>query len=417
MELFVSFSEIMHYFRKTRVRFALVVLIFGVLFGLAPLKLVHHVYTASTTFSLTASVPNNADSNYYLQYTGILNSRVLSSIAMAQANELVTATAQQVGVDPAEIVKITAEQQNSAPVVKLSLQTTDAEKAALLSDTAAQILTQQLVQQFPSPALTATLSDKAMPVEAESRKAAMAKTGILGLAIGFILYVCFGIVMVLSDRTVRNSRFAEESFHTTLLAELGSGDVSDACRKLRAAALHQSQGSRSFLISEVCEKNGGEAVAAGFATALAQTGKQVLLLDANLREPTLAADLGVTPGKTLADVLSGACAAEDAAISVPAQSGLRLLPGAPLNGQDPADAFAGEKFSELLKKLTAAYDYVVIAAPAEARYPDAENIASLAQAVILSVRYGSTPFERLGDSFHRMTAAGGKVIGFVTTNA
>lgn len=88
MELFVSFSEFMHFFKKTRVKFLLVVLLFGVLCGLLPLKLHQLSYSGHTTIAVSCEVPDNADTDYRLQYTNILYSRVQTVVAMANANSL-----------------------------------------------------------------------------------------------------------------------------------------------------------------------------------------------------------------------------------------------------------------------------------------------------------------------------------------
>lgn len=417
MELFVSFSEIMRFFKKTRLRFVLVVLVVGLLSSLLPLKFVRPVYSASTTFSVTCGVPNGVDSDYHLQYTNILYSRVQSAVAMASGSDLAAQTAQAAGVDPSEVVKISAEQLNSAPVVKLTLQSTNAADAAKLADTASKVLTDSLVKDFPNPQLSATITDHAAPQSAQSNKRGMMKAGGIGLVLGFILYVCYGLIAVLSDRTIRNSRYAEEALHTKLLAEIPEKDKEDSYRKMRAAAVHQAEGGKSFLVTEVCQKNGGEEVSSGLACALAQTGKTVLLIDADLREPKLAAQFGVTPKHSLSEVLGGSCPVSDAVSDVSGRKGLFLLSGSAAVKGNPADLFAGSPFADLINVAMKHYDYVVVSAPSEDRYPDAENIAHLMQAVVVSVRYGSTPLEHLSEALHRLSAAGGKVVGFVTTGA
>ena len=419
MELFVSFSEIMHFYRKNRVRFALVVLAFGIVGGLLPLKFVRPVYTGSTVFTVTCGVPGGVDSDYHLQYTNILYSRVQSAVALASGDELLQRTAEAAGVDPAEVTKITAEQENSSPVVKLSLSTTNADKAAQLSDTAAELLCRELSEKFPDPVLTTSISDHAAPQHPQSKRSSMLKGGIIGLVIGLIAYVCFGILAVLSDKTIRNSRFAEEALKVRLLAEVPheSRDRNHALRTLRAAALNQAGAARSFLIANVCEHNGSDLLAAGFAASLALTGRTVLLVDGDLRSPKLAELLKLQPEKTLNDVLAGSCTLPQAAVPVPGTSGLSLLSGAAVPDLAPADLFAGEAFAKLVSEASGLYDYVVFHAPSEMHYPDAESLARSVSSVILAVKYGSTPFTELRESCSRISAAGGNVIGFVTTNA
>lgn len=417
MELFVSFSEIRHFYKKNWIKFILVVLAFGIVGGLLPLKFVHHVYSGSTVFTVTCGVPDGADSDYHLQYTNILYSRVQSAVALASGDDLLKKTAEKVGVDPSEITKITAEQQNSAPVVKLTVNTTNAAKAALLSDTAAKLLTQKLVQLFPNPTLTANISDRSAEAKPQSNRSAMLKAGILGMVIGFLIFVCAGLLMVLSDKTIRNSRFAEEMLRVRLLAEVPheNRDKDNAYRSLRAAALNQTE-SRRFLVANVCEHNGGDQVAAGFASALARIGKTVLAVDCDLRKPKLAGLLNLKPEHTLNEVLADACTLSQAVVPAGEIRGFSLLSGEAVPGGSPADLFAGGDFAKLVQEASSSYDYVIFYAPSEVRYPDAENLTKEAGSVILSVKYGQTPLSELQESCSRISAAGGKVVGFVTTN-
>ncbi len=417
MELFVSFSEIARYFRRNRPKFILVILAAGIVCGLLPLKFAQHTYSGNTTLTFTCPVPENAESDYQLQYTNVLYSRVQAAVALAEENKLLTETARRSGVDEADISKITAEQLNSSPVVKVTVYTSNAGKAALLSDTAAQLLADDMEKQFPSPKLTARISDPSVPAKPQSKKSAMVKSGILGLLLGFVLSLCYGIIRVLSDHTVRNSRFAEEALKTSLLAEIPAGNSGDAFRRMRSAALHQAPDAGIFLVTGVCSGDGGDAVAAGFAASLAQTGKTVLAVDADLHDPQLASRAGLAADKTLADVLGGSCPLEQAAAAVPSQPGLSVLAGSPVKDASPADLFAGEKFRKLLADAAGRYDYVVLCAPADADYPDAENLAGSSQAVILTIRYGSTPFQSMKEACRRIAVAGGRLAGFVTTDA
>ncbi|HEX3018492.1 MAG TPA: hypothetical protein VHP31_11660 [Caproicibacter sp.] len=420
MELFVSFSEIMHFFKRNKFKFLLVVLVFGVLCGLAPLKLLTIPYSVNSSITLSCEIPENASTDYRLQYTNILGSRVQTAIAQAASNNLLEKTAQKLGIKDTEISKITGEQMNSAPVIKLTVQTTDAEKAAEISDTAAQILADQMMQEFPSPKLSVVITDKAQPAKAQSKKSAMAKAGLLGLVLGFIAYACFGVICVLSDRSVRNARVAEEALKTKLLAEIPhetrGRNKEDAYRKLRAATLHQYGSVKNFMVSSVNDNDGGEEAAAGLALSLAQAGKKVLVVDADLRAPKLAQLLNVKASKMLNDVLIGSCSLQEAAADVPGKQNLSLLAGAQIDEESPADLFA-KGFEKFVANAEALYDFVVVYAPSEISYPDADSLAVFTQAVILTAKYGSTTYESLKEALRGMQSAGGKVIGFVITDA
>ena len=418
MELFVSFSEIMHFFRRNRIQFLVVVLAFGIVCGLLPLKFFHHSYSVNSTITLSCEVPEDAGTEYRLQYAGILNTRVQTAVAAANSRALIAKTAQKLGIDDSEIASVAGEQVLSAPVVKVTVQTTDGARAAEISDTAAQILADDMMRQFPSPKLTAALTDKALPASVGSQKSTLLKAGILGLLLGFLLYVIYGLICVLSDRSVRSSRYAEEALKLRLLGEIphGRNDEArkDAFRKMRAVALHQFGSAKCIVVESVTDGDGGDETAAGLAFSLAQAGKRVLLVDGSLREPKLAAIFGVQPEKTLNDALSGNCSAEAAAIPVAECEGLSLVSGTKTK-ESPADLFA-KGFAGFAADARQFCDYLIVYAPPERIYPDADNLLASSEAVVLNAKYGSTTYLALREAQRGTDEAGGKVAGFVVTS-
>ncbi len=419
MELFVSFTEIMEYFKRNLLKFFAVIALFGIICGLLPLRFVHNEYSTFTTVIVTCDIPENAGTDYRLQFTSILNSRVQTAIAMASGSDIITQTAQKLGIKESEITSITGTQVGTAPAVKLSASTPNAELAAQISDTAAQVISEKLTAAFPSPKISAVISDKAIPQKPQSNKSTMVKAGIIGLIIGFILCVCFGIVVVLLDKTIRNSRYVSEALQTELLGTVpkkgGEDKKLDSYRKLRAAAVNQANGKKSFLVTDVCLNNGAPSVAVGLASAIARSGKTVLVIDADLRSHTIANALNLKIEKSLVDILTGKCSAQQAVCSAQV-NGMDVISGVQSSEGDVADLLASDKFMELLQEVTPKYDEIVICAPSEVRYPDADNIAKLAGSVIMVAKYGSTAYQEFKDSFHRLKTSGGNVIGFVTTD-
>lgn len=418
MELFVSFSEIMHFFKRNLVKFILVVLAFGIVCGLMPLKYFHQSYSANATITFSCEVPEDAGTEYRLQYTGILSTRVQTALATAGSNSLLQKTAAKLGIDPAVISKISGDQLLGAPMVKVTIRTTDGSRAAEIANTAAQILADDTVQKFPSPKLTASVTDQAKPVSSSSRRSSVMKGGILGLILGFVVYIVYGLICVLGDRSVRNSRFAEESIHIKLLGEIPhdkrDGAREDAFRRARSVALHQLGDAHRIVVESISLGDGGEATAAGLAVSLAKAGRKVLLVDGDLRDPKLAKMLGVTPQKTLEDVLKGVCTAEEAASTVPDCEGLRFIAGAKTE-ENPADLLA-RTFGKFMADVDSAYDYLLVYAPAQSAYPDAGSLMESSQGVVLNAKYGSTTYLALKNAVQGTTEAGGKIAGFVVSD-
>lgn len=420
MELHVSFSEILAYFKRNLVRFVLVIAGFGLLFGLAPLKFFHPQYSASTTVLISCALPEDAQTDYRLQYTGILNNRVEAAVAMASGQDMIDEAARKLNVDPALISSVSAVQINTSPLLKITADTSQADLAARISDTTADILSEKMTRAFPSPQLTVEISDPAVPVNVQSKRALMLKSGLLGLVFGFLLSVGIGIVAVLLDRTVRNSRFAAEALHTDFLAAVPRKEPekkSASYRRLRAAILSRAKEKKRFLVADVCEQDGAAETALGLSASLAASGKRVLLVDADLHAPKIARLLSLNPRHTLADVLAGSAADPEEAEEMTGTDGLTVIAAAAQTAEKcPADLLASDAFSSLLDRLGPKFDFVIVCAPSESCYPDADNIVSRFDAVLPVAKYGSTPFAELKEAFRKLQTAGGTVVGFVTTN-
>lgn len=419
MELFVSFSEIMAYFKRNIVKLIVVLAVFCIVFGLMPLKFVHNQYSSDTTMVISCQMPETAQTDYRLQYTSILNSRVQTATAMASGHDMIKVVADKLQIDEKEITSINTVQVGTGPVVKITVNSPLADKVADMADTTAQILAEKLTSTFPSPPISTLVSDKAIAPAPQSIRSSMMKAGILGLIFGFIVFVCYGIIAVLMDKTIRNSRYVSEALHTNLLGTIPlkstESKKQDDFRILRAAAVSQANGGKSFLITDVCENNGAASVAVGFAKALASSGKKVLFMDIDFHSQAAASLLGVSPKKHLADILQGECSAEQA-ICQTQTNGLGVLYGAGSQTNPSADLLFSVRFEELINELSQKFDYIVGCAPSEVNYADADNVARLFDAVIMTAQYGSTPYQEFKDSFYRLGTAGGRIIGFVTTD-
>jgi capsular exopolysaccharide synthesis family protein len=165
---------------------------------------------------------------------------------------------------------------------------------------------------------------------------------------------------------------------------------SEAMRDLRTALLNVRAGNTPsvILISSSMEGEGKTTVAVNFAIALAQLGK-TCLLEADLRQPTVARVFKLDPRIGLTDVLNGSISLLGALKTVPGHENLAVLPCGTIP-QSPADVLSMPQMVELLDALKKKFHYVVIDSPPVIRFSDARFLSSLADEVVLVGRYGVT---------------------------
>ena len=141
-----------------------------------------------------------------------------------------------------------------------------------------------------------------------------------------------------------------------------NGASAEAYRSLRTT-LHfvtASKAMRTLLVTSSVPQEGKTTTVANLAVALAQAGKRVVALDADLRRPRLDLELlGREAGQGLTDLLAGECGLPEVAHPVPGVPELVVI-GAGTSVPNPAELLTGAAFADLLAGVAERADLVVI---------------------------------------------------------
>lgn len=147
---------------------------------------------------------------------------------------------------------------------------------------------------------------------------------------------------------------------------------------------------RAIIITSPAKGDGKSLTAANLALTMAQEFQQrVLLLDADLRRPTVHRLFGVSDGPGLSDVLMGSAEIGDALIELP-EHHLTVLPGGTPPGH-PAELLGSAAMRRLLDTLRTRFDRILIDMPPVAPLADTHILAPMADGVLMIVRAGVTP--------------------------
>jgi capsular exopolysaccharide synthesis family protein len=191
----------------------------------------------------------------------------------------------------------------------------------------------------------------------------------------------------------------------------------EAFRTLRAN-LKFADGERAPRVILLADTGAGEArptVAANLAAALALAGDATLLIDADLRRPSLHQLFGVGNGAGLTDALSGAAGGALPTVATTV-SGLSLLPAGP-SASRPAELLASDRLRALLATAREASAFVIIDAPPVTAVADALAIAAVADGTLLIVRAGYTRRPAAQRAKEQLTRVGANLLGVVLTDA
>jgi succinoglycan biosynthesis transport protein ExoP len=200
-------------------------------------------------------------------------------------------------------------------------------------------------------------------------------------------------------------------------AELAAGGkrysldcLAEAFRGLRTSMLFESTSTvpRTLLVTSAAPGDGKTFVSTNLALSLAALRRKVLLIDADLRRPAVHHAFRLTSEAGLTSYLTGRMAWQDL-LSRDVVPGLDVL-ASPTAIRNASDLLSSAALRTLLSEAKAAYDFVLIDAPALfINVPDARILAQMVDGVTLVVRSGATP----RDLVRRLLAQTPNVVGVV----
>jgi capsular exopolysaccharide synthesis family protein len=170
-------------------------------------------------------------------------------------------------------------------------------------------------------------------------------------------------------------------------------------------------GARVIMVTSSRPGEGKSTVAANLAAALAETRASVVLVDADLRRPTIARTLQVEGAAGLTTVLIGQVEAADV-VQEWGTTGLHVLTsgGIPPN---PAELLGSPAMARLVEKLRTTYDYVVVDTAPLLPVADATVLSRLVDGAVLVVDATATHRDQLAESLRNMAQVDGRVLGIV----
>lgn len=194
--------------------------------------------------------------------------------------------------------------------------------------------------------------------------------------------------------------------------------VSEAYRDLRTnlAFAGLDQPLRSLLLTSPGLGEGKSTVLANLAVTIAQTERQVLMVDGDLRQPCLHRLFGLPNDAGLTTLLADPAALADPPLQETGVPGLRLLSSGPLP-QLPADLVASRRMEELIAWLTGQADLVIFDSPPVNVVTDAAILATRVDGVVLVVRERHSRRDAVLAARDRLVRVRAQLLGTVLTGA
>jgi Mrp family chromosome partitioning ATPase len=290
------------------------------------------------------------------------------------------------------------------------------------------------------------------------------RDAILGVLLGIVVGLSLGLLAESLDRRVRTEHEVDETLGLPLLARIPrpsrrlrrhnalvmlddpSNAHAETFRKLRTSVefVNADVGAKTIMVTSAVDREGKSTTIANLAVALARGGRNVALVDLDLRRSMLDRFFHVNPRPGVTDLAIGRASAKDAMRQIPL-----ISPAAakhpPLNGRRPASRAsfngrasvqgvlqlfpagtlppsAGEflqdtRLTDALHAIAERFDIVLIDAPPLLAVGDAMTLSTDVDAIVVVTRLGRVQRPMLHELARQLRAVRASVLGYVATGA
>jgi polysaccharide biosynthesis transport protein len=252
----------------------------------------------------------------------------------------------------------------------------------------------------------------------------------LGAVIGLMIGLMGAFLLEALDRGFRqNDQIELATGHSVLglIPELGKklgapvdyvvekplSHIAESMRAVRAAIQlsNVDHPPRTVMVTSCLPNEGKSTFCVLLGRVAALSGAKVLIIDGDLRRPTLHKLLNLTPEAWLEEVLAGEKDLETAIITDP-KSGLHVI-SAQGHSANAADLLGSRRMEKLIKEESKAYDMIIIDTPPTMGVSDSWGLAASVDAVLLIIRWAETPRETVKTALRQMELLNIKIKGIV----
>ncbi len=206
--------------------------------------------------------------------------------------------------------------------------------------------------------------------------------------------------------------------HGSTLDDESSEALRESVRMVRTALLDRltDKTGRSVVVTSPGPQSGKTSVAILLARSLARVGKRVLLVDADLRRPSLSDRLEIEAELGLADLLNGRADEADVVVVGSAEHIDVILAGCSAQEKD-SEMMANGVFTKCLERWRERYDFILFDAPPVLPVADARILTSQVDGAILTLRAARCRRSDAVEAIEQLSAAGGTTLGTILVGA
>ena len=431
LDLFVLLDDFLRQAKRLWLLGLVLVLVCGA--GLTGLKRMGYTpyYEAYTSFTVRVSNPLYGGIGSYNEKTAQVMAETFPSILTSDL--LKTRVAESLGLKNLAGVSITASSQ--ASILTLTVRAQDPQRAYDVLNAVIDCYPE--VSEFVVGSTQLLLLDESGVPRNPIAVFNYRNTAVKGAMLGFVLWAGIVVVLILMKNTIHNEEELRRTLNIPCLGQIPAvkvtrrmpvplihrhkdlGGFAESMRllRLRIEKTMEEDEKKVLLVSSAIPGEGKTTVSVNLAASLAQKGKKVLLIDCDLRNPSVVSTLStksrpLSSKNSMVDYLRGRATVMEL-IQPTELENLFIIPG----GAGGKNSYAGQLSDERVARLIQAgrnlYDYVILDTPPCALMADASDISAMADCSLLTVRQGFATRQQILEGVQMLSDNGKPLIGCI----
>ncbi|MDX9863689.1 MAG: polysaccharide biosynthesis tyrosine autokinase [Anaerolineaceae bacterium] len=377
------------------------------------------MYTASTTIRiLTARAGGTDYVDYAIQYAERLAG---TYVDIATSSPIL----EELGTYVFPLPKITVEVIPNTELIKMSAESSDPALAQFAANKLAEILIVQSREIYGSDTKLYVIDPAVIPAKPSSPKPALLIA--LSVVAGLLGGVGLAFLFESLDTRLYTDREIQALTELPLIGDIpddkrrgaeglliDSQLQAESFRRLRTNIFSPvlNQGIKTFLVTSPVRQDGRTSITANLGVIMSQGNRNVVIVDADLRESKMHEKFGLENDKGLSDVLAGKAALQD----VLQKTAYPRLSVVTSGGQEflNTELLDSPAMSKILEELKEKFDVVLLDSPSSVSVTDPAVLAPKVDAVMVVVRHGWVRREAMYYTMRNLRGVGAKLLGVIT---
>jgi capsular exopolysaccharide synthesis family protein len=422
--MYVDYKDIFKVIRK-RI-FVILPVIIAVMAGsiFYRTRLEKPVYEARASL-IIGSVINYEKTQFQIDDVTRIQNYMQTYVMILKTNVVAEKTIKTLGLDISTTgfkKHIQAEPQPDTQFMEIRVKWENPETATAVLDAITEIFIQEAVRIYPTYSIK--ILEKAGPYLSESLGDSLYYA--VSLAGSVIIALLIILIIEFFDNTIKTEEDIEQhlkipvigtiprhrKLDSNLIDHIKKNNYSsfDVFRTIRTNLLYLSRKSelKTLVVTSARPKEGKSTSAAMLAIVLAQGGKKTLLIDCDLRNPSID-KLFHTNGYGLSNILVEGCDWLDIVCQSELES-LYVLP-AGSNTLNPVEIISSDEMKDLIKSMEELFDYIILDTPPVGLFTEAQVLSQFTDGYLIIVSANESDRQATSKAVKLLQMADGKIIG------